>query len=275
MKLYIGDNMEEVWKDIEEFKGSYQVSNLGNVRSLERFINTRTYPSRLMKKYPHKVKDVIKGERVHLRLPNKHSQIQRSVAKLVLLTFKGKPPKDAKQVIHIDGNPLNNKLDNLKWDVDKSFYLPRNDKARQVFEDYFYKNCRMIICKYHYKNLTIGYLDINDIIQILAQKTFNIIDAFEIKNNETEDDIKKHFYCFIRKKFKWIIDKLFKKELNKNKSKIYTFSEYNAFVGEDYNIENHYGVEDNYNLDELNLTDFANKYKLDLKTVKKAYNKVF
>lgn len=27
--------MKEIWKDIEEFKGVYQISNLGNVRSLD------------------------------------------------------------------------------------------------------------------------------------------------------------------------------------------------------------------------------------------------
>ena len=30
--------MEEVWKDIPEFEGLYQVSNLGNVRSVERTV---------------------------------------------------------------------------------------------------------------------------------------------------------------------------------------------------------------------------------------------
>lgn len=30
--------MEEVWKDIKNWEGSYQVSNFGRVRSLERII---------------------------------------------------------------------------------------------------------------------------------------------------------------------------------------------------------------------------------------------
>lgn len=29
----------EIWKDIEDFKGLYQVSNLGRVKSLERYDN--------------------------------------------------------------------------------------------------------------------------------------------------------------------------------------------------------------------------------------------
>jgi hypothetical protein len=31
----------EIWKDIKDYKGYYQVSNLGNVRSLDRVINTK------------------------------------------------------------------------------------------------------------------------------------------------------------------------------------------------------------------------------------------
>ena len=39
----------EIWRDIKEFNGVYQVSNFGRVRSVERHINTRTYPSQIMK----------------------------------------------------------------------------------------------------------------------------------------------------------------------------------------------------------------------------------
>ena len=29
--------MEEIWKDISDYKGLYQVSNLGNIKSLKRY----------------------------------------------------------------------------------------------------------------------------------------------------------------------------------------------------------------------------------------------
>lgn len=32
--------MKEIWKDIKDYEGQYQVSNLGNVRSLTRKVNT-------------------------------------------------------------------------------------------------------------------------------------------------------------------------------------------------------------------------------------------
>ena len=31
--------MEEIWKDIENYEGLYQISNLGNVRSVDRIVN--------------------------------------------------------------------------------------------------------------------------------------------------------------------------------------------------------------------------------------------
>ena len=38
--LSIDDLPNEIWKDIPEYKGFYQVSNLGRVKSLKRFFDT-------------------------------------------------------------------------------------------------------------------------------------------------------------------------------------------------------------------------------------------
>ena len=35
--------MQEIWKDIEGYEGCYQVSNLGNVKSLPRKTNNQFY----------------------------------------------------------------------------------------------------------------------------------------------------------------------------------------------------------------------------------------
>lgn len=34
--------MKEIWKDIKEYKGIYQISNLGKVRSLDRYNYSNT-----------------------------------------------------------------------------------------------------------------------------------------------------------------------------------------------------------------------------------------
>ena len=34
--------MDEIWDDIKNYEGLYQISNLGNIRSLDRVVNTKT-----------------------------------------------------------------------------------------------------------------------------------------------------------------------------------------------------------------------------------------
>lgn len=106
--------MEEIWKDIKEYEGLYQVSNLGNVKSLDRWGNKR--------------KRLYKGKILTLKLPKstKRSNIgylqahlwkngkgkYYSVHRLVWTTFNGDIPKGL-EVNHIDENKHNNRLDNL------------------------------------------------------------------------------------------------------------------------------------------------------------------
>lgn len=41
--------MKEIWKDIENFEGLYQVSNLGRVKSVEHFVD-RIYTKKIGKR---------------------------------------------------------------------------------------------------------------------------------------------------------------------------------------------------------------------------------
>lgn len=40
--------MNEIWKDIKDFEGYYQISNLGRVRSLDRIINGQRYNGKII-----------------------------------------------------------------------------------------------------------------------------------------------------------------------------------------------------------------------------------
>lgn len=103
---------QEVWKDVPNYEGWYQVSNMGNVRSVDReFVNSIGRKC-FLKGMPIKPK-LNKGyPRVGL---NKHREKERiSVHRLVALTFIPNPNK-LETVNHINGIKTDNRVDNLEW----------------------------------------------------------------------------------------------------------------------------------------------------------------
>lgn len=107
--------MEEVWKDIPDFEGLYQVSNYGKVKSLE-----RTKQGCLEFYRPDKL---LKPGLSHngyqsIHLCNKDKKKSWRVNRLVATVFIPNPDNKP-QVNHIDGNKLNNRADNLEWSSPK------------------------------------------------------------------------------------------------------------------------------------------------------------
>ena len=101
----------EIWKDISNFEGKYQISNKGNVKSLARINEQgREMSERILK--PSKDKDgylrigLSKGSRKDYS----YFRINRLVAEYFIPNPSGLP-----QVNHEDGNRINNEVNNLKW----------------------------------------------------------------------------------------------------------------------------------------------------------------
>ena len=109
--------MEEIWKDIRGFEGLYQVSNLGRVKSLERwitYIQTNQHDKigkEVHQKMPSRLLTPRKTKSGYLRVQmcNKDFYIHR----LVCANFI-RPLKPKEEVNHKDGNKANNRLDNLE-----------------------------------------------------------------------------------------------------------------------------------------------------------------
>jgi hypothetical protein len=103
----------EIWKDIPGYEGRYQVSDLGNVKSLDIVLLKRD-GKKVTKK--GKIKafyiDSAGYKQVHLYMNGnaKHCKIHRLVADMFI---KGK--KENLQVNHINGIKTDNRACNLEW----------------------------------------------------------------------------------------------------------------------------------------------------------------
>ena len=97
--------MEEVWKDITDFP-NYQVSNLGNVKSIKKNIILKARP--VEKKYGYVCYDVLLYN--DTQKLGFHKKIHRLVAEAFIPN-----PDNRTEIDHIDRDPANNKVDNLRW----------------------------------------------------------------------------------------------------------------------------------------------------------------
>lgn len=102
---------QEVWKDVPGYPG-FQVSNNGNVRSVTHLMNNRWGTKTLKEGRILRQKKVNGYWRIVIRKNGKKEN--RIVSRLIAMAFIPNP--DNKPCIdHIDGNPSNNNVDNLRW----------------------------------------------------------------------------------------------------------------------------------------------------------------
>ena len=121
-KRCIFRNMIEQWKDIEGYEGLYQVSNYGNVRSMDHKVKSiswqtgkqcyRIFPGRVLKPVLKRLKYGVCYYIVGLSKESKkrHCYVHRLVAEAFIPNPTGLP-----QVNHKDENGLNNNVSNLEW----------------------------------------------------------------------------------------------------------------------------------------------------------------
>jgi hypothetical protein len=94
---------EEIWKPIPEYEDSYEVSNLGRIKSIK--FNKEKILKLSFDNYGYN----------HLSLRKNKIGKTKKVHRLVMLTFKNDSYFDGAQVNHINGIKTDNRLDNLEW----------------------------------------------------------------------------------------------------------------------------------------------------------------
>lgn len=104
---------EEIWKDIKDYEGLYQISSLGRVRSLNRYRkgnkSTPTIVYGKLLKPRH-----IRGGYLGVSLSRDDKAKNCSIHRLVAQAFIPNPD-NLPQVNHKDEDKTNNCVDNLEW----------------------------------------------------------------------------------------------------------------------------------------------------------------
>jgi len=106
------DESKEIWKDIIDYEGLYQISNLGRVKSLSRkIINSRRkgYIKERILKFALN-SDGYKYICLHKNNKGYTHRIHKLVAIMFINNINNKS-----EVNHIDGNKQNNNVNNLEW----------------------------------------------------------------------------------------------------------------------------------------------------------------
>lgn len=98
--------MKEIWKDIPNYEGFYQASNLGRIKSLERI-------DAIGRKRKERILKPRLGCGYYRVVLYKNSIVKAYlVHRLVWIAFNGQIPENM-QVNHLDERPINNALSNL------------------------------------------------------------------------------------------------------------------------------------------------------------------
>lgn len=136
--------MEEVWKDIKDYEGIYQVSNLGRIKRLPHRVKNR-FGTCCRKEHYIGYKGTNGYMYVLLHKDNTPSTFL--IHRLVAQAFIDNP-NNYDCINHKDENPLNNCVNNLEWcDIAYNNNYGTIKQRRSIIMDAHPKTSKVVICE--------------------------------------------------------------------------------------------------------------------------------
>ena len=106
--------MKEKWIPIIGYETKYELSNYGKVKSIKRLVNGRNLKPVTKKEKIIVTNSLRKGYKYIELYNDKLERKKFSLHRLIAIHFIPNP-NNYPQINHIDGNTLNNSIDNLEW----------------------------------------------------------------------------------------------------------------------------------------------------------------
>jgi hypothetical protein len=202
----------EVWRDIPDYEGVYQISSFGNVKSLSRTRLTKSGSFCVVQERILKQKITKSGYcAVHFRTNKEsHPNVHRLVAEVFLLNEMNKPT-----VNHKNSNKKNNNVSNLEWSThsEQMIHAVNNDLLevrgspkyspdfkKQISDYYKTNNCSLmeLVRIFNISERTAGRIVKGEIEPKTKLSRENVIDIINLREEgKTLLSISKLFNCGI------------------------------------------------------------------------------
>ena len=126
------DGSREYWRDVPGYKGQYRISDWGRLKSLGRVVLRAGRGGKTTVPAKYITRKLRRGGYYRIALLDREGNREDIlIHRVVLLAFVGPCPKGM-ECCHWDGNPMNNRLDNLRWDTAKNNQADRLRHGRGV-----------------------------------------------------------------------------------------------------------------------------------------------
>lgn len=159
----------EDWLNIDGYEGKYQVSSLGNIRSIN-YNNTNRCQNLIYR--------INRGGRKYINLSKDGKYTSYIISRLVAITFIPNP-NNLPEVNHIDGNKLNDSKDNLEWTSREynikhahinNLYPVGENHSKSLLTDKDVENIRLL-----HSIVSLNYVEISNLYSVSKQHIGAII----------------------------------------------------------------------------------------------------